>query len=280
MNTVGVALGGGGARGMAHVTALETIDACGIRPVAISGTSMGAIIGALYAAGKSGQQIREGIEQHIVTEVDHLKEVLAKTPNLFKWLSIVSLELGHGGFLKADGFMKFLLAELGATTFEELSIPLHVVATDFWSGDEVVFSTGDLMPALSASMAIPGVFSPVVVDGRVLVDGGIVNNVPYDLLVDKCTHTIAIDVGPARMPDESRVPNIVDSTLGMFDMLIEKVMESKKQKTAATIYIQPEITNVRVLDFDKIESVFEQSRPAMADLKEQLERIMPKGKME
>ena len=274
MKTVGVALGGGGARGLAHVLALETIDACGISPTVISGTSMGAIIGALYASGQSGAEIRKGIERHIVTQNDNIKDIFGKAPDLFKWLRVVSIEMGRGGFLKADGFLKYLLAEMRARTFEELSIPLYVVATDFWSGQEVVFSSGELLPAIKASMAIPGVFAPVIVDDRVLVDGGMVNNVPFDLLADKCWCTVAVDVAPSRSPDERMVPGMVDSVLGMFDMLVEKTMDSKRKESSATIYVQPQIANVRVLDFDKIESVFDQSRKAMLDLKGQLEREM------
>jgi len=272
MKTVGVALGGGGARGLAHVLALETIDACGIRPTVLSGTSMGAIVGALYAAGQSGEQIRKGIERHIITDDDDFRGVLSKMPKLLKWLNFARTDLRGGGFLKVDGFMKYLFTEMGATTFEELTIPLYVVATDFWSGKEVIFSSGDLQPALMASMAIPGVFSPVVINGRVLVDGGIVNNVPYDLLVNKCDCSIAIDVAPIRSPDECKMPSIIESTVGMFDVLVEKVMESKREKGSPSIYIQPNIADVRVLDFDKIVSVFDQSLEAMSDLKLQLER--------
>ena len=239
MKRVGVALGGGGVRGMAHVAALETIDACGIRPSVIAGTSMGAIIGALYASGQSGKSLREGIESHIVTHEDRFKDILSKTPRLVRWLRVVSAELGRGGFLKADGFLKYLFAAIGVTTFEELRIPLHVVATDFWTGEEVVISSGELLPAIMASMAIPGVFAPVVIGDRVLVDGGIVNNVPYDLLKGECECSVAIDVAPDRSVRENRVPNIIDATLGMFDMLVEKVMEGKRQEGAPTIYFRP-----------------------------------------
>ena len=103
---------------------------------------------------------------------------------------------------------------------------------------------------------------------------GIANNVPYDLLINKCDCSIAIDVAPIRSPDECRIPSIIESTIGMFDVLVEKVMESKRENGSPTIYIQPNIADVRVLDFDKIASVFDQSRDAMSDLKLQLERQM------
>ena len=274
MKTLGLALGGGGARGLSHVLALETIDACGVEPVVLSGTSMGAIIGALYASGQSGEEIREGIDKHMITDEDTFKDVIAKRADLLKWLGAVRLEFGKGGLLRADGFLGFLLEEIRATTFEELKIPFHVVATDFWSGEPVVFNSGELLPAIKASMAIPGVFSPVVFDGKVLVDGGVVNNLPYDIIADQCDDTIAIDVAPTRRPGSSHVPNMMDSVLGMFDILVEAAIESRMEKAPPTIYVRPELVDVRTLDFDKIESVYEQSRPAMAALKIELEQLL------
>lgn len=274
MEKVGLALGGGGARGMAHVLALETIDACGVAPVVLSGTSMGSIIGALYASGLSGTEIRERVAKHMITEEDTFKDVLAKRADLLKWLGAVRLEFGKGGFLRADGFLGFLLEEIRATTFEELAIPLHVVATDFWSGKPVVFSSGELLPAIKASMAIPGVFSPVAFDGKVLVDGGVVNNLPYDIIADQCDYTIAVDVAPTRRPGSSQIPNMIDSVLGMFDILVEAAIESRMERAPPTVYVRPELVDVRTLDFDKIESVYEQSRPAMAMLKSELEKLL------
>ncbi len=272
MKSVGVALGGGGVRGLAHVAALETIDAFGVSPVVVSGTSMGAIIGAMYASGQSGEEIRRGINNHIVTRNDNFKDVLNKTPNLFKWLKFVSVEMSRGGFLGAEGLIKYLIEGINATTFEELSIPFYIVATNFWSGEEVVFSSGELLPALRATMAIPGVFTPIVVDDRVLVDGGVVNNVPYDLLIDKCDCTVAIDVSPTRTAGRHKVPNMLDSALGVYDMLVDKVMEGKIRENAASIYFKFSISDVRVLEFDKIESVLDQAQQSVPELKTQLER--------
>ena len=225
MESLGLALGGGGARGLAHILALETIDSSGIKPTAISGTSMGAIIGALYAAGRSGAEIHQGIAEHFVRSGNPVKSIINKAPGFLKWMKAVRLEMKGTGFLKADGFLKYLHEEIGVATFEELEIPLSVVATDFWTGEEVVFSSGPLLPAIGASMAIPGVFTPIVIDGRVLVDGGIVNNVPFDILRDKCTRTVAIDVAPSRSHDEHSIPKMVDIVLGTFDMLVEKVIQ-------------------------------------------------------
>lgn len=270
--SLGLALGGGGARGLAHILAFEVIDACGITPSTIAGTSMGSIMGALYASGKSGAQIREGLEKMLVAKNDNIKDILSKTPNLFKWLSIVRVEMNRGGLLKTDKFLHYLMEEIGVTTFEELKIPLHVVTTDFWSGEEVVISSGELLPAINASMAIPGIFAPVVIEDRVLVDGGLVNNLPYEIVAPLCDHTVAIDVAPcrSRQAHEPLIPGVVESVIGMFDLLSEKERLNKQNKATSTIYIHPKISNIRILDFDKMESVFEQSQESMLDLKRQL----------
>lgn len=272
---IGVALGGGGVRGLAHVLALEAIDAAGIRPVAVAGTSMGAIIGALYAAGHSGAAIKAGVRRHLVTRRDGIKEVLAKRADLLKWLRLVSIETGRGGLLRPDGFLAYLLDEIGVSTFEGLRIPLRVVATDFWSGEQVVFDSGDLLTAVKASMAIPGVFAPVVKEGRVLVDGGVVNNVPWDTLAGLCDATVAVDVSPRRRPEVAgALPNAMDAVVGMFDILADRVTAMKMAASPPTLYLRPSIERVQPLDFDKVEGVFAQAQPSMAQFRADLGRML------
>jgi len=259
---------------MAHVPALEVIDDCGIQPTAVAGTSMGAIVGALYASGMPGKDIRAGVDEHIVGKDDDFKEVLSKAPKLLKWLNVVSPEFRRGGMLKADGFLRYLIEQFGVKTFEELEIPLYVVTTDFWSGEPVVISRGELLPAIKASMAIPGVFAPVVIDEAVLVDGGVVNNLPYDVISDLCDHTIAIDVAPTRRPRVKKVPNVLDSVLGMFDMMVARAAIDKLEKSPPTVYCRPEILDVRTLDFDHIEDVYEMAKPAVEILRADLQKYV------
>jgi NTE family protein len=267
---VGIALGGGGVRGLAHILALEIIDSFGLKADRIAGTSMGAIIGSLYASGHSGQQIREGIQEHYIARGEGIKEVFAKRHTLLKWWNAIQLTRSSGGFLKADGFFEHLQDELKAETFEELAIPFQAVAADFYRGKPVVFDSGPLMPAIQASMSIPGVFVPVQHQGKILVDGGVVNNLPYDLLMDDCDVTIALDVAPTRDENSTDIPNIIDASLGMFDILVDRVTEEMLADQRPTLYVRPVLKGIRVLDFDKIESVFEQSRPAMEAFKKDL----------
>ncbi len=274
---VGLALGGGGVRGLAHVLALETMDACGIRPTHLAGTSMGAIIGALYASGRSGQAIREMVAQHIVSRGDSLREKLRKKADLVRWLSTLRPAWGRKGLLSADHFLHYLLEEIRVSAFEELQIPMKVVATDFYRGEPVVFGSGDLLTAIRASMTLPGIFVPVEHDGKVLVDGGVVNNLPHDLLPDDCDVTIAVDVAPTREPGETDPPNVIEAILGMFDILVERATEERLRAHRPTIYIRPRLIDIPTLDFEKIEEVWEQSRPAMETLRKELGTISSRG---
>lgn len=267
---VGLALGGGGVRGLAHVPALETLDACGIRPAAIAGTSMGAIIGALYASGLSGKEIREVIERHSISKGDGVRAIYAKKRNLLKWLGAVRIAWGKPALLRADGFLRYLLAEVRAETFEDLEIPLQIVATDYERGEAVVFSEGELLTPLAATMAVPGIFAPVEQDERLLVDGGCVHNLPFDLLPDDCDVTIAVDVAHTRAAVREKAPGILDATIGMYDILMDRVTSLLMKVNPPTIYIRPTLTGIRVLDFDKFEEVYEQASPAMGELEERL----------
>lgn len=270
---IGLALGGGGVRGLAHIPALETLDECGIRPTHMAGTSMGAIIGAFYASGWSGARIRHFMEQHIVEHDDNWKTLYPKRRGLLKWLSAFGLSFKGQGLLKVDGLLKYLIESIEVNTFEELAIPLKVVATDFHTGNAVVFEDGPLWPAIKASISIPGIFMPVEHEGRILVDGGVANNLPYDLLTETCETTIAIDVIPT--PDEScvDVPNMVDATLGMLDCMIAQWVEVKLAQQPPSVYVRPRLTNIRALDFLKADDVLEQATPAMADFRKQLKAI-------
>ncbi|MFO7871534.1 MAG: patatin-like phospholipase family protein [Kiritimatiellia bacterium] len=270
---IGVALGGGGVRGLAHAVALEAIDGMGIVPAALAGTSMGAIIGAMYASGRSGREITESVEQHIITTEDRLADILRKRGRLVKWLKAVSPSWRSSGLFKADGFLHYLLDEIGVETFEDLKIPLSIATTDFHRGEPVVFSSGELMPAIRASMAIPGIFVPAEHEGRILVDGGVTDNLPYDLLPGDCDATIAVDVGPERKDGDGKAPTMVEATLGMFDTLIDKVTEYRLKHDPPTVYIRPRLTGIRTLDFEKAGTVLEQARKATDDFKSRLERV-------
>ncbi len=156
----GLVLGGGGARGFAHIGVLRALDERGITPVAIAGCSIGGIIGALFAAGRSPESIRESF-----SEVDTIR----------------LLDLGKRGSLFGGAGIARELGRFLPETFEDLDIPLAVTAVDVQEGVTVVLRHGALVPALRATSAFPGIFSPVDYEDRILIDGGVLNNVPIDV---------------------------------------------------------------------------------------------------
>jgi NTE family protein len=267
---VGLALGGGGVRGLAHVSVLETLDELGVRPSIIAGTSMGAIVGALYASGMSGREIKERVKRHIILKDDTWHDVIEKRADLLRWLNVFSADFSRGGFLKTQRFFKYILSEIRKSTFEELEIPLLVITADFWTAEEVVFETGDLLLPVQASMAVPGIFAPVSIGGRVLVDGGVVNLVPYDHLLDRADVTVAVDVSRTRAQGIKEVPSAMESVLGALDIMQKAALAEKMKYRRPDIYVHPEMRAVRMLEFTKIEEVFVQAAPAVEALKKQL----------
>ncbi|MCL5124712.1 MAG: patatin-like phospholipase family protein [Deltaproteobacteria bacterium] len=267
MKRIGLTLGGGGVRGLAHIPILETLDEFDCRPSVISGTSMGAVIGALYASGMSGKTIRGLVRRHTVSKSDTWPDVLKKKAELLKWVDVFALEFGRGGLLKTDKFLSYLLSEIGENTFEKLEIPLLVVATDFWGAQEVVFEKGELLPAIKASMAVPGVFGPVSIGDKVLVDGGVVNLVPYDHIMDRCDVSIVVNVAKARTPGKLETPTVLESILGTFEIMQMAALAERMKHREPDIYIRPEINEVRMFDFNKIEDVFAQTQPAIEELR-------------
>lgn len=272
---IGLALGGGGVRGLAHIPVLEALDDCGIRPAVISGTSMGAIIGALYASGLSGREIRERVSRPLVRKSDTWRDIIAKKSDVLKLVSAFAAEFPRGGLVSTQGFIAYLFNEIRKKSFEELTVPLLVTATDYWSAEEIVFEKGKLFPALQASMAVPGVFAPVQAGGRVLVDGGVVNLVPYDLLLKRADFTIAVDVSSAHDRGRKEIPGAVESVLEAFNIMQTAALAEKMKYRKPDLYIRPDIQGVRIFDFGKADEVFRQAGPAAALLIKQLKCIKP-----
>jgi len=271
--TIGIALGAGGANGLAHILMLEVLDEMGVKPQCIAGSSIGAIIGALYAAGMSGKQIRELVEQFIISPDEPLLEKLVSKDAL-RWVEFIEIDLGSGGILNSEGFIAFLYDTLKPRTFEQLQIPLKVVAADLWRREQVVLQSGELLPAIKASMALPGVFQPVVRNKRVLVDGGTVNPVPYDLLMGECDLVIGIDVSGERTPPKEPAPDYFATVFNSAKVMQQAIMSEKLSHQTPAIYIKPRIIDIRALEFYRAEEVFAQAAPARQELKQRLTKLL------
>ena len=184
---VGVALGGGSARGYAHIGALVALERHGVRPDVVAGTSFGAIVGAMYASGRSLASLRSEAERLRRRDV---------FPHIFDF------GLNRAALLRGERLQAYFERLVEGRHFEDCRVPLLVVATDLDDGERVVIRSGPLAPALRASATLPGVFAPVLLDGRRLVDGGIGSPVPLETLRDEGVD-LALGVGAGVEPRDS-----------------------------------------------------------------------------
>ena len=274
---IGLALGGGGAKGLAHIPMLEVFDDLGLRPHRIAGTSIGAVIGALYASGMPGRQIRSHVQRMLAAKGASFRDAWQRKQipkwQIPKWIEFMDLEFGRHAVFKGDRFINYLCDAMGVCSFDALQVPLRVVAADFWTSEQVVLEAGPLLPAVKASMSLPGVFPPVSIKGRVLIDGGGVNPVPHDLL-DDCDLVVAIDVMGRMEAPGRHVPNLFRAVLGMFDIMQNSIIAQRLVNSRPDIYIRPDISGVDLLDFHKADAIYAQSEPARKKLRRELARIL------
>ncbi|PDT01846.1 Patatin [Rhizobium chutanense] len=267
--TVAVAFGGGGARGLAHIHVIETLDELGIRPVAVSGSSMGAIMGAGMAAGMSGAAIRE----HALATVGNKTAVIARIWGLRPATvrDAVAKGVRIGQFNLERILKAFLPSELPAR-FEDLLVPMKVITTDYYGQSEVIIEEGELFPALAASSAIPAVFMPVRLRGRVMIDGGISNPVPYEPLMDLADIVIGIDVVGAPEGDGTHIPNRMESIFGSGQLMMQTAITLKLKIREPHIFLRPAVGRTGVMDFLKAREVLAMSVGVKDDLKFALDR--------
>ena len=271
--SIGIAFGAGGARGIAHLLMIEALDELGVKPSIISGSSIGAVVGAFYAAGFSAKEMREILDQLINPKSDSVFDFLLKS-DIVKMFTMFDPQFIRSGFIKGEKFQKFMESHLKVSRFEELKIPLKIVTTDYWKKEAVVFEKGDLIQPIKASYSLPGLFTPVKIKNRILIDGGAVNPLPFDLIKDKCDITIAIDVTAFKAQNESEIPPTFDSVFTTYQTMQNSIIKERLKFLRPDIYIRPEIFDVRVFDFVKADLIFKQAQPAKEDLKKQLEVLL------
>ncbi len=173
---LGIAFGGGGVRGWAHVGVLSVLERHGLRADLVSGSSAGAITASYYAAGFS---------------VEHMAELMRSQNTR----ALFSLRFDRYGLVSTDDFAAYLRSHLGDRRIEDLERPLYIVCTDLETGKEVVLDRGPLVEAVLASCALPGIFAPVRLGGRLLIDGGVSNNVPVSALVNRgAAYTVGVQL--------------------------------------------------------------------------------------
>ncbi|MGP2492332.1 patatin-like phospholipase family protein [Mesorhizobium sp. PUT5] len=269
--TFGVAFGGGGARGLAHIHVIETLDELGIRPVVIAGSSIGAIMGAGMASGMTGREIGDYARSILGTRAQVASLMWKARPGSLAEMMRGGLRVGQ---FNVERILKAFLPPAVPKSFDALRIPLKVTATDYFGHKLAVFEDGDLHSALAASAAIPAVFRPVVRDGRMLIDGGIYNPVPFDLIEADADITIAVDVVGAPSAAESRRPTSVDLMFGATQLMMQSIIANKLTQCQPDILIRPPVSRFRVLDFLKMNAVMAETASVKDELKRRIEAVL------
>jgi NTE family protein len=231
----GLVLSGGGTRGFAHLGLIKALNEAGIFPDVISGTSSGALAGALYADGFTPEEIME----------------LLKGSSR---LDIMRPALPREGLLQLGGIVKILKANLRAKTFEDLKIPLFVSATDLNNGKAVYFSKGELIEPLIASASLPVIFQPVIIDNICYVDGGIMDNLPIRPIENLCNSIIGSFVNPIGYLEKIKgLISIAERTF-MISMVKDLMEKSKK----FDLFVAPEeLRNHGILNPEKADLLFQ-----------------------
>jgi len=271
--TIALALGGGGARGLAHILMLEVFDELGLKPKIIAGTSIGALFGAAYASGLSARLIKAHTEEVLSQRFGLTRYLLsARSEPVQRFLNILPI---RSSLLKPELLLDHMLPSKVARDFAHLAIPLKVVATDFYAQEQIVLGSGDLRSAIAASMALPALFTPVTRDGRVLMDGGLVNPLPFDVLKGDADITVAIDVsGAALGPGSRSQPSAFSALVSSSQILQRSIVREKLKAQQPDIYIDVEVDEFHVLEFHRFKQVMTAAGQAKDQLKRQLERVL------
>jgi NTE family protein len=266
--TVAIALGGGGARGVAHILALEALDELGIRPVAIAGTSMGAVIGAAYAAGLEAR----GIRSHVLRVLRNRSDVMGKLlrARVGRFVDLVLRGRGNPVLLDPEIFLELFWPPDMPANFEDLKTKTMVVATNYSDRDEIVYEKGSLRPAVAGSIAIPGLFRPVEVANRVLIDGGAVNPLPYDLLLGRADVVVAIDVTFGGRSRERRIPAPLESMFGAAQIMQGAITAQKIRRRPPDVLIRPKVEQFGLLDFFRAGQILRAAETTKDELKSAL----------
>jgi NTE family protein len=271
MKTFALALGSGGARGLAHIAVIEALDEMGVKPVAIAGTSIGALIGAAYAAGMSGKDIHHHVLRVAHNPRETMRRVTAARAGRLS--DLLSGAFSQATQMDAEKFCAQFLPKQIPEGFSALPIPLTVIATDLHRRQEAPLTSGALYPALAASIAIPGLFRPVSVGGRILIDGGTTNPLPFDRLRGAADLVVAVDVFgvPA---DRADMPGLWETVYTTILVMGGAIVAAKLDHAAPDLLIRPNVAIFRTLDFYQASSIIRSAETAKSEVKAKLGALL------
>jgi NTE family protein len=243
---IGLALGGGAARGFAHIGVIQVLEEAGIRPAVVAGTSAGSMVAALYASGKTGaqlQQLAETMDEATFTD----------------W----TLPIFNRGILRGDALAKYVHAQVKGRLIEEMPLPLGILATDLNSGQGVLFQRGDTATAVRASSAVPAIFQPVRIAGREYVDGGLVSPVPVRYVRQMGAElVIAVDISSA--PEANPAGDTLQILMQTFTIMCKSI--NGLELRDAEIVVRPALNGMSGADFGSRRRAIQAGRVAMQQL--------------
>ena len=235
MKKIGLALGGGAVLGAAHVGIIRALSEKDYEVKQIAGTSIGAMVGAFYAFGKDWKEIQE-----IASELE--------------WIDISNISLSKFGLLNNDKMGDLIQKHIGDKLIEDAQIPLSIVATDVSDGSKVVLTSGSVAEAVRASTCIPGIFEPVEIDGKLLIDGGVAENVPIKT-VKGATNAFAVGVDLNYRNTYSTPINVIEVVLNSFHFLMQK--SDRLQTESADLLLKPDLSSFNRTEMSQIDALID-----------------------
>jgi NTE family protein len=266
---IGLALGGGSARGLAHIPMLEVFDELGLKPTVIAGCSIGALIGAGYASGMTAKDMREHARKVLKNRMGAAKYLFgakkARITDLLSLRNIASLQIA------GERLTSLVLPEAVATRVEDTLIPLKIVTTDYEDRRENVITSGPMARAIAASIAIPGVIRSSAINGRLLVDGGVTNPVPFDHVREGVDIVVAIDVTGRPRPSRRRHHSNMELAVGSMLIMFHQIAQLRRTMNPPDIYIEPPVGGFGAIEFFRAEELMKAASEAKDELKRALE---------
>ncbi len=251
---IGVALGGGAARGLTHIPFIEAMDEMGLKPSIIAGTSIGALLGAGWAGGLSGSEIREYAYDYLGS----MRTIMGRIWSTRLRNLTSAFRKGLSMQLDAVEVIESFIPENLPKTFSELDVPLHIVATDFRNWHQVVFRDGELVPAIAASIAIPSFFKPVPLDDRLLIDGNVVNPLPLDVASQGVDILVGVDVNGSPENGELKDnPSLIDVGLGSAQIMMHGLIAHSLAAFPPDIYVRPHVKSFGAMEFWRVKEIVE-----------------------
>ena len=240
---IGLALGGGAARGFAHIGVIQVLEEAGIRPSLVVGTSAGSLVAALYASGKNGAQLQ------------HVAELMEEA-TFADW----TLPIFSRGMLRGEALARYVSAQVNGRVIETMALPLGIVATDLNSGQGMLFQRGDTATAVRASSAVPALFQPVRISGRDYVDGGLVSPVPVRYARQMGAELIiAVDISDT--PESNPASDTLQVLLQTFSIMGKSINAFELRD--AEVVVRPALLGFSSADFGARRSAIEAGRVAM-----------------